>query len=212
MSKIFKSSLAVAATIVALPVSAASVLTFDEGPYVPFVPYVEDGYVVDADGELFAADGSIHIDIYFGPNARTRTITREDGGAFDVHSLDIISLFPNVTLGGIIGDPKDDVRFDGFDATGMVATKSASSQVGDSKVEFGDMFKDITSLVITGFDAGNLDLSLLKDIHFLIDNMTVSLAGDDDDPVSSVPLPASGALLGMVLLAAGGIGSVSRRR
>lgn len=187
---------------------AATTLTFD-GPTAPITPYVEQGFVVDDGGYYIAADGSLHFDIALGPYADNRTIARQGGGGFDLHLLDIISLYPSVSAGGLIGDPMDDIRFEGFSGASLVATATASSQTGNGQASFGGMFRNITSLVITGFDPGNIDYSFPMDVHFLIDNMVVSLPGTDDDPTAPVPLPASGLLLAAAVL---GAAAVRRRK
>lgn len=196
--------------VAALPASAASVLTFD-GPFAPLTPYVENGFVVDDDGFYLAADGALHFDIAFGPYNNVRTLERIDGGGFDLHAFDIIPIYPSVEVGGLLGAPMDDIQVEAFDGASLVATATASSQGGDTQAVFGEMFANITSLVITGFDPGNIDYEPLLDVHFLIDNVVVSAPGAEDDPLTPVPLPAAGWLLAAALVGIGMARKVGRR-
>jgi len=185
--------------LAAAAAQASTILTFDNGPFLPFTPYVENGYQVDDGGWYIAADGAMHFDIYLGPYGIGRTITSTTATPFNLHSLDIISLFPNVATGGIIGGPLDDMLFTGYRGAAAVATAYASSQIGNSTFLFGSAFSNLTSLTILGFDAGNLDFSQgVSDIHFLIDNLEVS----------AIPLPATATML---LAGLGGL-VLARRR
>ncbi|MGI9393271.1 MAG: VPLPA-CTERM sorting domain-containing protein [Boseongicola sp.] len=199
--------------LLALPASALT-LSFDVPPFDPLVPYVESGFVVDDGGEFIAADGALHFDIFGGPYADERTITREDGGAFTVNSLDVISLYPNVDTGGLTGDPLADISFLGFNGLDFVNLARGSSQIGDNTIEFGDIFTDITSFLISGFDPGNIEFEPdFNDVHFLIDNLDVAINSADNGASESdpeiVPLPAGG---WMLLVGLCGLGIMRLRR
>ncbi len=197
-------TVAVAAALV-MPVSAtaASLLTFDE-PYEPYGPYLEDGFKVTDNGGSSVVSGSgLLINIFGGPDSILRKVERADGTQFDIHQMDIKSIYPSVSAGGLIGGPADDMRLEGYDENGaLVAKATASSQFGDFVYSFGTEFSGLTELVITGINAKNWDGGG-RDIHFLIDNMLVSLAGEEDDPLVQTPLPASGLLLAFALIGAG---------
>ena len=184
--------------LLAFPASALT-LTFDDGPFEPFVPYKESGFIVDDDEYFFAADGDLHFDIFGGPYADERTIKREDGGAFTVNSLDVISLYPNTETGGLTGEPLADISFLGFVGDELVSVARGSSQIGDNSIDFVDVFVDITSFLISGFDPGNIIYEPeFNDVHFLIDNLDVSVASDDgesDLTPAIVPLPAAAWML-----------------
>ena len=201
---------AAAAVTFAMPVSAAAatLLTFD-GPSVPYAPYVEDDFVVTDTGGSVVTAGSMHFDIFGGPDSDMRQIVRSDGAEFDVHKMDVISIYPSVAAGGLIGGPADDMRLEGYDENDkLIANAVASSQFGDLVYTFGSSFSGITKLVITGLNAGNWE-GIDRDVHFYVDNMIVSKAGPEDDPIIYTPLPASGFLLAAVLL---GAGFAARRR
>ena len=182
--------------------SASSLLTFDE-PYAPYAPYLEDGFKVTDTGGSVVTAGSLHFDIFGGPDSSMRQFERSDGTQFDVHNMDVISIYPSIDAGGLVGAPADDMRLEGYDENdNLIAKAMASSQFGDFVYTFGSEFSGLTKLVITGLDAGNWR-GIERDIHFYIDNIVVSKAGSDDAPVVYTPLPASGLLLAFALIGAG---------
>lgn len=187
--------------LLAFPALALT-LTFDDAPFDPLVPYKESGYVVDDGGNYIAADGTLHFDIFGGPYADERTITREDSGEFTVNSLDVISLYPTFDTGGLTGDPMDDILFQGFNGAKLVSEFAGSSQIGSNTIDFGDIFEGITSFLISGFDPGNIEYEpFFKDVHFLIDNLDVTdaaetiLDGGPELPPTIMPLPAAAWML-----------------
>jgi len=209
MTHFFKLATLATFAFSAVPASAASFLTFDE-PYRPFESYLEDGFKVEDGGDNFVVSGgALNFSIAYGPNSSERTITKLDGSTFDAHRLDIISRFPSVTAGGLMGDPREDMKFTGYRQGGDTVEAQASSQFGDTVFNFAPEFSGLTKLVISGFDAGNVNLDLLRDVGFLIDNVLLSQEGTADDPIVHAPLPAAGLLFVFAIL---GLGGVARRR
>ena len=200
--------------LLAFPATALT-LTFDDPPIDPFAPYKESGYVVEDAGYFIPAAGALHFDIFGGPFADERTITREDGGAFTVNSLDVISLYPTVETGGLTGDPLADINFLGFNGTDLVSLARGSSQIGSNTIDFGNIFNDITSFLISGFDPGNIEYAPdFNDVHFLIDNLSVAVAAQSNDngpelAPTIMPLPAAAWLL---LAGLGGLAMIMRLR
>ena len=180
--------------------ASATTLTFDAGSGAPFSSYTESGYkVTDGNYYITADAGSMHFDISGGPYSATRTISAISGAVFSVASLDIGSIWPNISLGGLLGPPMANISFTGFLGGVSVAYAWGSSEIGNNTFNFGSAFSDIDTFTIAGFSSGNVNYSQGIDVHFTIDNIVLA----------AVPLPASALMLGAAL---GGLGFARRRR
>ncbi len=178
----------------------AATLTFDRSSGAPFDPYTESGFNVTDNSTYIIADaGGMHLDISGGPYGATRTISAISGAVFSVTSLDIGSIWPSISVGGLLGAPRANISFTGFLGGASVAFAWGSSEIGNNTFNFDSAFSNIDSFLISGFDSGNNNYSQGIDVHLTIDNIVIA----------AVPLPASALLLTAAL---GGIGFVRRRR
>lgn len=178
----------------------ATTLTFDRSSGIPFDPYTESGFNVTDNSTYIIADaGSMHFDISGGPYGATRTISAISGAVFSVASLDIGSIWPSISVGGLLGAPRANISFTGFLGGASVAFAWGSSEIGDNTFNFGSAFSNIDSFLISGFNSGNNNIAQGIDVHFTIDNINLA----------AVPLPATALLLTTAL---GGIGFARRRR
>lgn len=176
----------------------AATLTFDTASGVPFSTHTEAGFNVSDGGQYIVADaGSMHFDISGGPYSLSRTIAANSGSAFSVMSLDIGSIWPNIS-GGLLGAPMANIAFTGYLGGSAVAYAWGSSEIGNNTFSFGSAFGNIDSFSIAGFISGNVDYNLGIDVHFTIDNISIAM----------VPLPATALLL---IASLGGLGFARRR-
>ncbi|MGV6849611.1 MAG: VPLPA-CTERM sorting domain-containing protein [Marinibacterium sp.] len=211
----------ISAAFVCVDAEAASVLTFSGGTYSQgadglSLNYTEGNFFVAPDPSTgWLVDGG-HI--HHGYASAANTISLIDGSGFNVHSIDLSPhrngyRWQDPATGSTqpCGTVCQDVSLVGYRDDVAVASAITSSAVNGTFL-LDASFADITSLVVSirNFNSDPAFLAMsaqgfgfdYEESHFSYGNVVIS----------AVPLPAGMPLMGVALLALGGLARRQRRK